>query len=134
MAERQAKARKKHQVDTDRHQETREGDWFVPPADIYETEDAMTILLDMPGVSNENVNVNVQAGEMVISGYYGSDVTPGEERIHTEYEAGHYHRHFSLSQDFGVDQIEAKMKDGVLTVVLPKPEVRKPRRIEVRPG
>jgi len=134
MEEKRARAVRKEEVDAEKHHETRDGVWYVPSADVFETKDGVTVLLDMPGVATENVHINVQESDLVVSGLIVPESHPNEQPTHTEYGVGHFHRHFSMAADFDVDKIEAKMKDGVLKVTLPKRMARQPRKIEVRMG
>jgi HSP20 family protein len=85
-------------------------------------------------VTNENVHINVQESDLVVSGLIVPETHAGEHPVHSEYGVGHFHRHFSLTHGFDTDKIEAKMKDGVLTLKLPKASAKQPRRIEIRAG
>jgi HSP20 family molecular chaperone IbpA len=104
---------------------------FVPTADIYEAHDALTVVLEMPGVDKGNVDINVEAGVLSIEGRLDFSKYEGMQPIYTEYNIGHYRRSFSLSSKINQGNITAEMKDGVLTVALPKAEEAKPRRISV---
>ena len=104
---------------------------FVPIADIYEAENALTVVLEMPGVDKGNVDINVEAGVLTIEGRLDFSKYEGMQPVYTEYNIGHYRRSFSLSNKIDQGRISAEMKDGVLTLVLPKPEEAKPRRISV---
>ena len=86
---------------------------------------------DLPGVKPADVDVRFENGEMTLHGRR----TPahlGKRRALWEYEPAHYHRAFRLTEDVAADQIEAELKNGVLTVRLPKAEAAKPRRINVK--
>jgi HSP20 family protein len=124
----------KHEVDTMVHQELRSGNWFVPAADIYETPEEIVLVMDMPGVCFDCAHVNIVDDELVVTGH----VTHGEDQddyvLYREYDVGHYHRHFGLASATDRDEIQASMADGVLTVILPKVEEFKPRRIPIRVG
>jgi HSP20 family protein len=124
----------KHEVDTMVHQELRSGNWFVPAADIYETPEEIVLVMDMPGVCFDCAHVNIVDDELVVTGH----VTHGEDQddyvLYREYDVGHYHRHFGLPSATDRDEIQASMADGVLTVILPKVEEFKPRRIPIRVG
>lgn len=111
---------------------TGKGDWYFPLSDIYETPDNFTILIDMPGVSTENITIDMRDNELVINGEVSQEAYTDEEVIHNEYNIGHYHRHFVVSDAINRDKSEAKMSDGVLSLILPKAEHIKPRKIEVR--
>lgn len=135
MAEnREIAAVEKQQVDTNIHQELRSGNWYVPTTDIYETPEQVTLVMDMPGVCFDCAQVNVVDDELVVTGH----VTHGEDQddyvLYREYDVGHYHRHFGLTEMLDRTKIEAVMADGVLTVIMPKVEAAKPRRIPVKVG
>ena len=104
---------------------------FVPTADIFEAEQALTVVLEMPGVDKGNVDVSVEAGVLTIEGRLDFSKYEGMQPVYTEYNIGHYRRSFSLSSKIDQSKIAAEMKDGVLTLTLPKLEEAKPRRISV---
>lgn len=104
---------------------------FVPNADIYETKDALTVILEMPGVEKNNVDVRVEddvlrVTQLDLSKYKG--LAP----LYTEYNIGNYARNFRLSNKFDQNKIAAELKDGVLRLTLPKAEETKPRTIEIK--
>ena len=102
-----------------------------PRVDILETEHALVLLADLPGVKPSDVDVRFENGELTIHGRR-TPSNAGKRRALWEYEPAHYHRAFRLSEDVAADQIEAELKNGVLTVRLPKAEAAKPRRINVK--
>ena len=104
---------------------------FVPSADIFETEPALTVVLEMPGVDKNNVDVSIEDGVLTVQGRLDFAKYEGLQPIYTEYNIGHYRRSFSLSQKIEQTKISAEMADGVLTLVLPKAEEAKPRRIAI---
>jgi HSP20 family protein len=102
-----------------------------PRVDVLETEQEVLLLADLPGVRPSDVDVRFENGELTIHGRR----TPshaGKKRALWEYEPAHYHRAFRLSEDVAADQIQAELKNGVLTVRLPKNEAANPRRINVK--
>ena len=105
---------------------------FVPIADIYETQDALTVILEMPGVEKNNVDVRVEEGMLKIEGRLELSKYQGLQPLYTEYNVGHYARHFSLSNKIDQSKIGAELKDGVLSLTLPKAEEAKPRTIKVK--
>ena len=105
---------------------------FVPTADIFEAEHALTVVLEMPGVAKENVDINVEANVLSIEGRLNFSSYEGMQPVYTEYNIGHYRRSFSLSNKVDQSQIGAEMKDGVLTVTLPKADEAKPRKVAIR--
>jgi len=104
---------------------------FLPPTDIFESDDVLTIVMEMPGVDREDVDVNVENGVLRVDGRLDFSKYEGMQPVYTEYNIGHYRRSFSLSSKIEQDRISAQMQDGVLTLLLPKAEEAKPRRISV---
>jgi HSP20 family protein len=104
---------------------------FLPPTDIFESDDVLTIVMEMPGVDREDVDVNVENGVLRVAGRLDFSKYEGMQPVYTEYNIGHYRRSFSLSSKIDQDRISAQMQDGVLTLLLPKSEEAKPRRISV---
>jgi HSP20 family molecular chaperone IbpA len=87
--------------------------------------------MEMPGVDREDVDVNVENGVLRVEGRLDFSKYEGMQPVYTEYNIGHYRRSFSLSSKIEQDRISAQMQDGVLTLLLPKAEEAKPRRISV---
>jgi HSP20 family molecular chaperone IbpA len=104
---------------------------FMPTTDIYETESALTVVLEMPGVDKSNVDISVEAGVLTIEGRLDFSKYQDMQPVYTEYNIGHYRRSFSLSSKIDQSKIGAEMADGVLTITLAKAEEAKPRRISV---
>jgi HSP20 family molecular chaperone IbpA len=104
---------------------------FVPTADIFETEAALTLVLEMPGVDKSHVDVSIEDGVLSVQGRLDFSKYEGLQPVYTEYNIGHYRRSFSLSNKIDQNKISAEMTDGVLTLVLPKAEQAKPRRISI---
>lgn len=105
---------------------------FLPTTDIFETEDSLTMVLEMPGVIRDNIEVSAENGVLTVEGKINFDKYEGLQPVYTEYNVGPYRRTFRLSSRIDQDKISADMLDGVITLVLPKAEEAKPRRIEVR--
>jgi HSP20 family protein len=104
---------------------------FLPNADIYETKDALNVILEMPGVEKSSVDVRVEEGVLKVEGRLDSSKYQGLQPLYTEYNVGHYSRSFRLSNAIDQNKIAAELKDGVLSVTLPKVEETKPRTIQV---
>jgi HSP20 family protein len=104
---------------------------FMPTADIFEAEHSLTVVLEMPGVEKSNVDISVEAGVLTIEGRLDFAKYEGMQPVYTEYNVGHYRRSFTLSNKIDQTKIGAEMRDGVLTITLPKAEEAKPRRISV---
>jgi HSP20 family protein len=105
---------------------------FLPTADIYETEDALSVVLEMPGVEKNNVDVRVEDGVLKVEGRLDFSKYQGLQPLYTEYNVGHYFRSFQLSSKIDHNRIEAELKDGVLALTLPKVEEAKPRTIQIK--
>jgi HSP20 family protein len=102
--------------------------YFVPATDIYETADELVITADLPGIKPEGLTVTVEDNVLEIRGTQ----PPKGESLLQEFATGEFYRAFQLPADFDTDKIAAALKQGVLTVRLPKSERLKPRRIEVK--
>jgi len=105
---------------------------FAPNADIYETKDALTVILEMPGVEKNNVDVRVEDDVLRVTGQLDLSKYKGLAPLYTEYNIGNYARNFRLSNKFDQNKIAAELKDGVLWLTLPKAEETKPRTIEIK--
>ena len=104
---------------------------FVPDADIFETDQALTVILEMPAVNRNSVDVTVENDVLTIRGRVDFSNYDGLQPLYTEYNVGNYARSFQLSSKIEQGRINAELKDGVMTLVLPKAEKAKPRKIKV---
>ena len=105
---------------------------FMPATDIFETEETLTVILEMPGVARDNIDVSVEKGVLTIEGAIDVGKYKDLQPVYSEYNVGPYRRSFRLSSRIDQSQIQAEMRDGVVTLIMPKAEEAKPRRIEVR--
>jgi len=110
---------------------TTPGRVFVPVTDIFETPEALTVVLEMPGVERGSIEANVENDVVTIAGQIDFAKYEGMQPLYTEYNVGHYARSFEISNKIDQGKITAQMKDGVVTIVLPKAEQAKPRKIQV---
>lgn len=126
----QVQEKEEVQSETER---TRDLPAFVPNADIYETEDRIVLLVDMPGVDENSIDINLERNVLTISGCVEPVVPEGYTLSYAEYRIGDYQRSFVLSNQINQEQIDATIRDGVLRLYLPKigPETKK---IGVKPG
>ena len=115
-------------------EQTRPGLLFKPAVDIFETEKELTIVADMPGVTRENLEIDLRKDILTIIGDQPPAETPGETDVLREFQTGRYLRRFSLSEVIDQSKIEASLKHGVLRLRLPKLEKAVPRKIEVKAG
>ena len=104
---------------------------FVPVTDIFETPQALTVVLEMPGVDRNSIEASVENDVVTIEGRIDFAKYAGMQPVYTEYNVGHYARSFQISNKIDQGKISAEMKDGVVTLVLPKAEQAKHRKIQV---
>jgi len=116
----------------DGSERTRSRQVFVPRADIYETQDQVVLLVDMPGVASDGVDITLEKRTLAIRGYATEQPREHYRQIYAEYGAGDYERVFTLSEDIDREGIEASQKDGVLRLLLPKAAPAKARKIELK--
>jgi HSP20 family protein len=103
-----------------------------PPVDIFEDSDGLTLLADLPGVSKERLDVRVERSTLILEGGVEIALPEHLQAVYADIRSTHYQRRFALSEELEAERIEASLKDGVLTVRIPKRAESKPRRIEVR--
>jgi HSP20 family protein len=104
--------------------------YVTPPVDIYENGEGLVVKADLPGVAKENLDVRVENSLLTIYGR-PTRVAPADP-IHREYELVNFFRQFELNERVDQSKISADLKHGVLTLLLPKAEEAKPRKIDVR--
>jgi HSP20 family protein len=104
--------------------------YIAPPVDIFETDDALTVVADLPGVDKDAVDIRVEDSILTIKGR--ANYSPQAEMLRQEFSLQGYYRQFQLSDEVDQDRISAECKNGVLTIMLPKAERSKPRQIKVR--
>ena len=124
------KLREKEAIEKESGEPTQAGVYYSPAVDIYETDDAITLFADLPGVEKEKLDINVEDRQLTITGL----VREPEDRLQTvysEYGIGGYTRHFKLGDTIDQTKISASLSDGVLRLVLPKADRLKPRKIEI---
>lgn len=110
---------------------TYEGPHFEPPVDIYETDEALVLCADLPGVDAKDIHTDVRDNLLTLT----AKVTPVQENwksLYREYTVGNYTRQFRLGQQIDQSRITAELRDGVLKLRLPKAEKARPRRIEIK--
>lgn len=104
---------------------------FTPAADIFETQEALTVVLEIPGVEKKDLDVQLENDLLRIEGRIDFKKYDGLEPLYSEYNVGHFARSFSLSSQIDAKRITAALEDGVLTLTLPKAEDARPRRIAI---
>ena len=105
-----------------------------PAVDIFEDAHGIMVVAEMPGVSKERLNVQADRNNLVIEGEAAIDVPTGMEAVYADVQSTRYGRSFVLSGELETDAIDAKLKDGVLTIRIPKRREFRPRKVEVRAG
>ena len=120
------------EVAVERMEEPAERPYYSPLVDIYEEDDELVLVTDIPGVSAAGLEVTCENGVLTLNGHIESSPAAGGTLLHQEYIPGDYHRCFRLSDDIDVEKIKAKVSAGVLTLRLPKYERVRKRRIEVK--
>jgi HSP20 family protein len=130
MAERTVATRAQDK-DPQSREETRSQERYItPPVDIYETAEGLVVKADLPGVSQEGLDVRVENSLLTIRGQ-AAHAAPGDP-IYREYGLVNFFRQFELNERVDQSKISADLKHGVLTLNLPKSEEAKPRKIEVQ--
>ena len=107
---------------------------ILPAVDIFENESGITVQADMPGVSRDRLDVHIDSDTLSIEGHAVIPMPEGMDAIYADIRSTRYQRNFSLSRELDTDRIEADLKDGVLTLHIPKRAEHRPRRIEVQTG
>jgi HSP20 family molecular chaperone IbpA len=130
MTEQELQVQQKREVDQ-QEESTSSGLSFLPVTDIFETPDALRLVLEVPGVSKDSVEVGVENNVLTITGRIDFTNYEGLQPLYTEYNIGHYSRSFRLSNEIEQERITAELSDGVMTLVLPKAAKARPRRIKV---
>lgn len=115
-------------------EQTRPGLVFTPSVDIFETDHEITLLADMPGVSADNLTIDLRENILTLTGEVAPFEGANEEDVLIEYEIGKYHRQFNLSNVIDQSKIDAKLNDGVLRLSLPKVKAATPRKIKIQTG
>jgi HSP20 family protein len=105
-----------------------------PPVDIWEDKDGITLCADMPGVSRDHLNVRIDGNNLVVEGQVQLELSEKAEALYADVRSSLYRRSFALSGELETGKIAASLKDGVLTVRIPKRAELRPRKIEVQPG
>jgi|SRR5690625_140041 len=111
---------------------TRQQHVMLPPVNIVENQDGITLTADMPGVSPDRLDVQVDDHVLSIEGNIEVELPPETQAAATEVRGDRYERRFSLSRELDDSKVEAHLDNGVLALRIPRREEHKPRRIEVR--
>ncbi len=107
---------------------------FNPSIDIHDSGDGLVLEADLPGVSLETLDLQIEDNKLTLFGRVKSQLPEGARAVHQEYSVGDFLRSFILSDNVDHERITAKLNNGVLRVELPRAEESKPRRIQVSSG
>lgn len=106
--------------------------YYVPATDIYETDNSLVVVMEVPGVNRNDLEVNLENDELKVEARIDFTKYEGMEPLYTEYNIGHFSRTFSLSRSIDRQEIAAALEHGVLKLTLKKVEQAQPRRIEIK--
>jgi HSP20 family protein len=105
--------------------------FFTPATDIFESDEALTVVMEMPGVEKKDLNVQLEDEVLRVEGRVDISKYDGLDPLYSEYNVGHFARSFVLSSKIDAKRIAATVEDGVLTLTLPKAEEARPKRIPI---
>jgi len=103
---------------------------LIPTVDIFESEEALTLVADMPGVDKDGLDINLEKGVLTIKG--NVNLEDRGNPLMREFSYAGYYRQFKLSEHIDAEKTNAQLTNGVLTLNIPKAESAKPKRIEIR--
>src|SRR5271166_427569 len=114
-----------------KEEKTVPGRYYIPYTDIYETDETLTVVMEMPGVEKKDLGVTLENDTLRVDGRIDFSRYEGMEPVYTEYNVGHYTRSFTLSNKIDQEKINAQLDGGVLTLTLPKAKDVPPRQIAI---
>lgn len=132
MAETAKEVQKKEAEISEKGELTRSRKIFSPAVDIVERKDDIIVTADMPGVDDKTVDITLEKNVLTLYGRVEADIPDKHNLYLSEYGIGDYQRVFTLTDEVDRDKIQATVKNGVLTILLPKAEVVKTRKISVK--
>ena len=112
-------------------EDLRPGRTFVPNVEIRETDEALWLWADLPGVDEKSVDVRIENNVLMIHGEVGTDDYSDLSPVYTEYNVGSFRRSFQIASAIDSDKISAKMRNGVLELQIHKAEEAKPQQIPI---
>jgi HSP20 family molecular chaperone IbpA len=107
---------------------------LMPPVDVFEDSNGITLFADLPGVSRDKLHLQVEGGTLTIDAELNLTLPESLQSSHTEVGLGRFHRSFALSAELDADKVSAELTNGVLRLTIPKAEHAKPRRISISAG
>ena len=133
MSDQELKVQHKQEVQH-RGETTKPEKYFIPAVDIFENEEVVTVIAEMPGVPLEAIDVNLEEDLLTITGNRQPDDLPNARILLQEFETGHYQRRFTLADTIDRENVKASLNEGMLTITLPKTAPAKPKKIEIKIG
>jgi HSP20 family protein len=134
MAEKTMELEKQEVTTTEDTERTRDCRCFIPRSDIYELDDQIVIVADVPGVDEKSLDVTLERNILTINALVEPALPQGYSLSFAEYEVGDFQRSFRLSEEIDREKIRASVKDGVLRLYLPKAKEARMRKISVKAG
>jgi len=134
MAEQTMELEKQEVTTTEDTERTRDTRCFIPRSDIYELDDQIVIVADVPGVDEKSIEITLDKNVLTIDAQVEPVIPQGYSLSLAEYEVGDFQRSFRLSNEIDRAKIQAKVKDGVLRLYLPKAKEALARKISVKAG
>lgn len=131
MAAQELEVQQKQEVSS-QQEKTIPARFYAPPTDIFETGDALKIVMEVPGVPKNAVDIRIENDVLRVEGYIETANYDGLDALYTEYPIGHFARSFTLPSQVDQNNITAHLEEGVLTLTLNKTPESKPRRIAVQ--
>jgi len=131
MAQSQALEVQQKKEMTSKEEQTVPSRYFVPHTDIFETEDGLVVVMEIPGVDKNALDVHLENDTLRVEGRIDRGNYEGLEPLYAEYNVGHFARAFTLSNKIDQGEISAQLTDGVLTLTLKKTKEAAPRRIAI---
>lgn len=133
MNDKELKVKQKQEVEH-RGETTKPEKHFIPAVDIFENDEQVTVIAEMPGVPIEAIDVSLEEDLLTITGTKQPDELPHARILIHEYETGHYLRRFTLAETIDREKVKASLNEGMLTIVLPKTVPEQPKKIEIKVG
>jgi HSP20 family molecular chaperone IbpA len=134
MSEKTMEIEKQEVTTTEETERTRDCRSFIPRSDIYELDDQIVIVADVPGVDENSIDVRIEKNILTINALVDPALPQGYSLSFAEYEVGDFQRSFRLSDEIDRKKIQASVKDGVLRLYLPKAKEALMRKISVKAG
>ena len=134
MSEKTMEIEKQEVTTTEETERTRDCRSFIPRSDIYELDDQIVIVADVPGVDEKSIDVMIEKNILTINALVEPALPDGYSLTFAEYEVGDFQRSFRLSDEINREKIRASVKDGVLRLYLPKAKEALMRKISVKAG